>query len=103
MTDTHTQSLLLVPAGTPLIPGKMYLRLYHGRTDPAQEMHGWGFAGPTFGPLSCYTQTYCCDSWIHAEHGTDALRLQTHDDLIRWHGCYYGDMELFLAAPGDKA
>ena len=30
----------------------MYLRLYHGRVDPDQEMDDWGFDGPTFGPLS---------------------------------------------------
>ncbi len=94
---------LLVPNGATLIPDKLYLRLYHGRTDPSQEMDGWGFAGPTFGPLSCYTQTYCCDFWIHVEHDNHALRLHTHDDLIRWDGCYYGDLEVFIAKAGDKA
>jgi hypothetical protein len=45
MTSTNLAPSLLVLTGTPLAPGKMYLRLYHGRTDPAQEMDGWGFAG----------------------------------------------------------
>jgi hypothetical protein len=94
---------LVVPEGTPLVPGKMYLRLYHGRTDAAQEMDGWGFAGPTFGPLSCYVHTYCCNFRIHGESASSELWLEKHDDMIQWDGCFYGDMEVFLAASGDKA
>src|SRR5439155_18973517 len=87
---------LLVPRGSPLVPGKMYLRLYHGRTDPDQEMDEWGFAGPTFGPLSCYVQTYCSTFRIHGEGCTNEIWLEKHDDMIRWGGCFYGDMEVFL-------
>src|SRR5262249_3344497 len=58
---------LVIPTGTPLIAGKLYLRLYHGRNDPDQEMHDWGFPGPTFGPLSCYVHTYCCTFRIYAQ------------------------------------
>jgi len=94
---------LLVPKGTPLVPGKMYLRLYHGRTDPAQEMDDWGSPGPTFGPLSSYVHTYCCNFRIHAEYGTQEVWLEKHDDMIKWDGCFYGDMEVFVAKTGDKA
>ena len=94
---------LSVPKGTPLIPGKLYLRLYHGRTDPAQEMDAWGFEGPTFGPLSCYVHTYCSTFRIHAESGYHELWLETHDDMIRWDSCYYGDLEVFIAKDDDKA
>jgi hypothetical protein len=94
---------LLVAKGTPLVPGKMYLRLYHGRTDPAQQMEDWGFNGPTFGPLSCYGQTYCCDLWIYGEDRIREMRLETHDDMIRWDGCFYGDMEVFMANANDRA
>jgi hypothetical protein len=103
MTAADVQTPLLVAKGTPLAPGKMYLRLYHGRTDPAQEMEGWGFVGPTFGPLSFYCHTYCCDLRIHAESGTSELRLQQYDDMIQWDGCFYGDMEVFIAGAKDKA
>ena len=81
----------------------MYLRLYHGRTDPAQDMDGWGFAGPTFGPLSCYVHTYCRTFRIHAECGTEEAWLETCDDMIRWGGSFYGDMELFIARDCDRA
>jgi hypothetical protein len=94
---------LLVPKGTSLISGKMYLRLYHGRTDPAQEMDEWGFDGPTFGPLSSYVHTYCCHFRIHSEFGTSEIWLDKHDDMIHWNGCFYGDMEVFIAGTKDKA
>jgi hypothetical protein len=103
MTDTAMKSPLLVPKGTPLVTGKMYLRLYHGRTDPAQDMDGWGFDGPTFGPLSSYVHTYCCTFRIHGDCGTRELWLETHDDMICWNGCFYGDMEIFIAETNDKA
>jgi hypothetical protein len=94
---------LFVPKGTPLVPGKMYLQLYHGRTDPAQEMEGWGFDGPTFGPLSSYVHTYCCHFRIHGECDSSEVWLQCHDDMIRWDGCCYGDMEVFIAGTADNA
>lgn len=102
MTDTDMRSPLLIAEGTPLQPGKMYLRLYHGRTDPAQEMDGWGFNGPTFGPLSCYVHTYCSTFRIHGDSNTSELWLEPHDDMIRWGRSYYGDMEVFIAGDNDR-
>ncbi len=61
----------------------MFLRLYHGRTDPDQEMDDWGFVGPAFGPLSCYVHTYCCTFRIHGECGGTEVWLEKHDDMIR--------------------
>ena len=94
---------LLVGEGTPLVPGKMYLRLYHGRTNPDQEMDDWGFDGPTFGPLSGYVHTYCSNFRCYAECGTDEIWLETNGDMICWDDCYYGDMEVFIAEPNNKA
>lgn len=103
MPDTDIKSPLVLPSGTPLKPGKLYLRLYHGRSDPNQEMDDWGFNGPTFGPLSCYVHTYCCTFRIHGEFNDSEIWLQAHDDMIRWDGCFYGDMEVFIASPNDRA
>lgn len=94
---------LVVPKGTPHMSGKMYLRLYHGRIDPAQDMDEWGFIGPTFGPLACYVHTYCCTFRIHGEFGTHEVWLEKHDDMIVWDGCFYGDMEVFIAGTDEKA
>jgi len=96
-------SPLLVPKGTHIVPGKMYLRLYHGRIDPDQQLDEWGFVGPVFGPLSCYVHTYCCNFRIYGECDTNELWLEKHDDMIKWDDGYYGDMEVFIAGTDDKA
>ncbi|HEY7330698.1 MAG TPA: hypothetical protein VH592_23865 [Gemmataceae bacterium] len=102
-TDTTLRTPLLVAKGTPLLPGRMYLRLFHGRTDPAQQMDDWGFVGPTFGPLACYVHTYCCTFRIFAEDQSHEIWLDKHDDIIRWNGCFYGDMEVFIASAHERA
>jgi hypothetical protein len=94
---------LVVARGTPLIPGKMYLRLYHGRTDPDQKMDDWGSDGPTFGPLISCVQTYCTGFRIFGESGDDEIWIRTRGDMVLWDACYYGDMELFVADTKHKA
>lgn len=84
-------------------PARCYLHLYHGRNDPGQEIDEWGSAGPAFGPLSCYVHTYCSTFRIHGECGAQELWLETHDDMIQWDACFYGDMEVFIAGTGDTA
>ncbi len=102
-TSATVPTSLLVPKGTLLVPGKMFLRLYHGRTVPDQEMDDWGFVGPTFGPLSSYVHTYCCTFRIHGDGDSSEVWLEKHDDMIRWDGCFYGDMEVFIASDDDRA
>jgi len=102
MVDSDMQTQLLVPSGTPLQTGKMYVRLYHGRTDPEQDMDDWGFQGPTFGPLSCYVHTYCSTFRIHGESNASELWLETHRDMIRWGGSFFGDLEVFVAGENDR-
>lgn len=97
------QPTLVVPQGTALIPSKMYLRLFHGRTDPNQDMEDWGFTGPTFGPLSSYTHTYCSTFRAYSEQDTSEVWLDTHGDMIRWDGCFYGDLDVFIANADDHA
>ena len=36
----------------------MYLRLFHGRTDPQQDMDDWGSDGPVLGPYKFAHRTY---------------------------------------------
>ena len=62
-----------------------------------------GFDGPTFGPLSCYVHTYCCTFRIHGESATSEIWLEKHSDMIHWDGCFYGDMQVFVAGKNDKA
>jgi hypothetical protein len=98
MTTDTTQ--LIIPSGSPLDAGKLYLQLYHGRKDPAEQMEDWGFVGPTFGPLSYVVQTYRTTIRLHGG-GDRELWLDCHDDMIVWDGCYYGDMSIFVAT-GDE-
>jgi hypothetical protein len=102
MTDIVSSSKLLVPAGERLIAGKLYLQLYHGRTDPGQQMDDWGFTGPTFGPLSHILQTYFCTLCLHAEPDHE-LWLEKTDDMVAWGGAYYGAMTIFIAEPTSRA
>ena len=98
-----TAPALLLPRGTPLTPGKLYLHLFHGRRDPEQEMDGWGFPGPTFGPLSGVQQTYSTELRFYAKRGAGEVWLSRRDDMIVWDGGYYGDVAVFVAGPGDTA
>ena len=36
----------------------LYIRLFHGRTDPNQDMDDWGFDGPVLGPYQFFNTTY---------------------------------------------
>ena len=38
----------------------LYIRLFHGRTDPDQDMDDWGFDGPVLGPYQFAHTTYTC-------------------------------------------
>jgi hypothetical protein len=97
------ESPLLVATGTRLVSGKIYLRLYHGRTDPDQEMDDWGFVGPIFGPLTCCVITYCNTFRMYGESVHHELWLDRHDDMLVWDTSYYGDMEIFVASTADQA
>lgn len=92
---------LLNPAKQRLQTGKLYLRLYHGRKDADQEMDGWGFNGPTFGPLAAVVMTYLTTIRIHGVNPADELWLETTRDMVRWGEDYYGDFEIFVAGADD--
>jgi len=36
----------------------LYIRLFHGRTNPDQNMDDWGFDGPVLGPYKFVHTTY---------------------------------------------
>lgn len=93
---------LIVPSGHALTAGKLYLHLYHGRKNPAEEMDDWGFAGPTFGPLTCVVQTYFTTLRLLDPDGGE-LWLEQFDDLVVWEDCYYGDLSIFVAEASDAA
>jgi hypothetical protein len=101
-TEATATCPLLVPSGTPLIEGKLYLHLYHGRKDPAEEMQNWGFDGPTFGPLCNVGMTYFESIRYCRSKMDDDFGLTVRNDLIAWDGSWYGQFTVFIAGKHDR-
>lgn len=100
MTQPHK---LLVNKTAKLRRGKLYLRLYHGRKNPDEDMDDWGFNGPVFGPLTAVVMTYLSTIRLHGTETSDELWLDTMQDMVHWDGSYFGDFEIFLAGDADHA
>jgi hypothetical protein len=72
----------------------VYIKLFHGRTDPKQEMDSWGSAGPVFGPFDWVHVTY--NTEIKLGHGSDSdIELEFDGDLVYYDGIWYGDWSVF--------
>ncbi len=116
--SAHTPSTLPT---LPLEPGKLYLRLYHGRATADEQMEDWGSDGPVIGPLVSIHVTYMCHvkfattpdvmerffpdvmaQWrargVSNGHGPVCdWQFNVIDDLIEYGGTLYGDWSTFLA------
>lgn len=69
-----------------------YLRLFHGRKDPNQDMDSWGEDGP------CFEITYAHVTYMNSikiKSYELEVELQRVDDLIYYDGMYYGDWSVF--------
>lgn len=94
----------------PKKPG-LYLGLFHGRRHPRETMHGWGFDGPTIGPLRWCHTTYAFDIKIEFEDPTDAIEyfgqsqeqaeISVNADMLVFDGCFYGDWTVYYVGPDD--
>lgn len=82
-------------------PG-MYLHLFHGRTDPSEDMDEWGLQGPLLGPLQSCHITYSSSIQLTYADGVETGPLLSSDplrfegDLIFFEGLYYGDWAVSL-------
>jgi hypothetical protein len=84
----------------------VYLKLLHGRDDPAEEMRDWGFTGPTLGPFEAVHFTYATHVRCFpqgSDGDSEALELCYHDDMLVHDGKYYGDFEIATWFPGSEA
>lgn len=70
-----------------------YLRLFHGRTNPGQDMEDWGPDGPYIGPFSAVTWTYG-ELKLHTPDNFEHLDKKMDGDMILYDGMWYGDFEL---------
>ena len=80
-------------------PG-MYIELFHGRTEPSEDMDDWGEPGPIFGPLRFVQGTYACNLKFDFLDG-DGGWLVYVDDCIYYDGKYYGDFSVFNTGGGN--
>lgn len=100
----------------------IYLHLYHGRDDPAEDMDDWGFEGPVLGPFAYVHTTYMCDVkfactpdvfrkfWPDQAKRWDDMgvsnmngplvdyNFKIREDLIEYDGKYYGDWSVASSA-----
>jgi len=94
----------------PKKPG-LYLGLFHGRHYPQQLMSGWGFDGPTIGPLKWCHTTYAHDIKIEFENAEDAVdyfgdaedqfEMAMNGDLLIFDGKYFGDWTVYYVGPDE--
>lgn len=64
-----------------------YLKLWHGRQHPEEQVSGWGEDGPTFGPFPFFQTTYGCE----IKFGDEGNCLEIVEGFVYYDGMYYGD------------
>ncbi len=72
----------------------LYIRLFHGRADPNQNMDDWGSDGPVFGPYKFVHTTYLHHVML-GKTDSDCDELFTFEDMLYYGGVYYGDWSVF--------
>ena len=80
----------------------VYIRLFHGRTDPNRNMDGWGTDGPVFGPYDFVHTTYLHNVKL-GKPNSNCDKLFTYEDMLYYDGVYYGDWSVFARAILEKA
>jgi len=87
----------------------IFLKLFHGRDSPKEDMDDWGYDGPTIGPLQYVHTTYATDVKVcFADAETerkffpdetpcfpDSRQFPINDDCIEFDKKLYGDWSVF--------
>ncbi len=69
---------------------KVAIELFHGRTDPSDDLDGWGSQGPVF--LVDYVHvTYAGNLKLGIPEPSGDGDLRYVEDLLFYDGAYYGD------------
>jgi hypothetical protein len=76
----------------------MYLRLFHGRRNPDENLNDWGLDGPVIGPCVAITSTYAAHVRLHDENDNE-LWLEYQGDLLAFDSIYYGDFAISTEKP----
>ena len=69
--------------------GRLYVELFHGRTNPDQGMDDWGFQGPVLGPFEEVHVTYT--NIFRLLYKNVWYLLPLLDDMVDYKHNYYGD------------
>ena len=72
----------------------LYLKLFHGRKDPNEQMDDWGTDGSIFGPYH-FIHTVYGSHLYQGKHRCESVQLWLHDDMVGYNGVYYGDWSVF--------
>ena len=72
----------------------LYIRLFHGRTNPEQDMDEWGSDGPVFGPYEFVHITHASCVRFGRQNG-NCDSLYVYEDMLFYNGAYYGDWSVF--------
>jgi len=79
-----------------------YLQLFHGRTDPREQLNDWGSEGPVIGPLEYVHTTYATDvKFGFFDKSKSDGWLTIVNGLIYYDGVYYGDWSSFTNLPKE--
>jgi len=73
----------------------LYIRLFHGRTDPKQEMDDWGSDGPILGPYKFAHTTYSSILKLGKPDGSCDELYIVGPDMVFYDGVFYGDWSVF--------
>ncbi len=73
-----------------------YLKLFHGRASPDEQLDGWGVDGPIFGPFPFFHMTYGVEIKFDQ---AQCHALSIFEGLVFYGGMYYGDWSVFDGPP----
>lgn len=80
----------------------VFIRFFHGRTDPNEKMEDWGESGAYLGPLRAVHMTYMKHVRIEDVDGNMWDIIPSNGDLIYYDEVYYGDFTVCSDIPdGD--
>jgi len=80
----------------------VYIRLFHARKDPNEDLDDWGFDGPVFGPYDWAHTTYAMHLKLGRKDGT-LHELFVDEDMLYYGGAWYGDWSVFSDLSEDAA
>jgi len=79
--------------------GSIYVRLFHGRKDPEEDLDGWGADGPVLGPFEWYHSTYLHHIRVGCWPPLEDIEweITAVDGLVYYDGMFYGDVSVVSA------